>query len=139
MQTVVLSIPAQGAITRDDVTLTVDALVYFAIIDPVKAIANVWNYQNAVSQITQTSLRSVISRTDLGTLLSNREQLNTELKAVIDGPTADPWGLHIERVEIKDISLPPQAEAERERRAREIVADREFQPSARLAYAAPTP
>ena len=144
MQTVVLSIPAQGAITRDNVTLTVDAVVYFAVIDPVKAIVNVRNYQNAVSQVAQTSLRSVIGRADLDTLLSDREQINTELKAVIDGPTEDPWGLHIERVEVKDISLPEsmkrsmsrQAEAERERRARVIAADGEFQASARLADAA---
>lgn len=122
MQTVVLSVPAQGAITRDNVTLTVDAVVYFAVIDPVKAIVNVHNYQNAVSQVAQTSLRSVIGRADLDTLLSNREQINTELKAVIDGPTEQPWGLHIERVEIKDISLPRQAEAERVRRARVIAA-----------------
>jgi regulator of protease activity HflC (stomatin/prohibitin superfamily) len=144
MQTVVLSIPAQGAITRDNVTLTVDAVVYFAVIDPVKAIVNVRNYQNAVSQVAQTSLRSVIGRADLDTLLSDREQINAELKAVIDGPTEQPWGLHIERVEVKDISLPEsmkrsmsrQAEAERERRARVIAADGEFQASARLADAA---
>jgi regulator of protease activity HflC (stomatin/prohibitin superfamily) len=144
MQTVVLSIPAQGAITRDNVTLTVDAVVYFAVIDPVKAIVNVRNYQNAVSQVAQTSLRSVIGRADLDTLLSDREQINAELKAVIDGPTEQPWGLHIERVEVKDISLPEsmkrsmsrQAEAERERRTRVIAADGEFQASARLADAA---
>ena len=144
MQTVVLSIPAQGAITRDNVTLTVDAVVYFAVIDPVKAIVNVRNYHNAVSQVAQTSLRSVIGRADLDTLLSDREQINAELKAVIDGPTEDPWGLHIERVEVKDISLSEsmkrsmsrQAEAERERRARVISADGEFQASARLADAA---
>jgi regulator of protease activity HflC (stomatin/prohibitin superfamily) len=136
MQTVVLGVPAQGAITRDNVTLTVDAVVYFAVIDPVKAIVNVHNYQNAVSQVAQTSLRSVIGRVDLDTLLSDREQINTELKAVIDGPTEQPWGLHIERVEIKDISLPRQAEAERVRRARVIAADGEFQASTRLADAA---
>jgi regulator of protease activity HflC (stomatin/prohibitin superfamily) len=144
MQTMVLSVPAQGAITRDNVTLTVDAVVYFAVIDPVKAVVNVRNYQNAVSQVAQTSLRSVIGRADLDTLLSDREQINAELKAVIDGPTEQPWGLHIERVEVKDISLPEsmkrsmsrQAEAERERRARVIAADGEFQASARLADAA---
>ncbi|MHA6781755.1 SPFH domain-containing protein [Pseudonocardia saturnea] len=144
MQTEVLGVPAQGAITRDNVTLTVDAVVYFKVIDPVKAIVNVRDYQHAVSQVAQTSLRSVIGRADLDTLLSDREQINTELKAVIDAPTEEPWGLRIERVEVKDISLPEsmkrsmsrQAEAERERRARVISADGEFQASARLADAA---
>jgi len=144
MQTEVLSVPAQGAITRDNVTLTVDAVVYFKVIDPVKAIVNVRDYAHAVSQVAQTSLRSVIGRADLDTLLSDREQINTELKAVIDAPTEQPWGLRIERVEVKDISLPEsmkrsmsrQAEAERERRARVISADGEFQASARLADAA---
>jgi regulator of protease activity HflC (stomatin/prohibitin superfamily) len=144
MQTVVLGVPAQGAITRDNVTLTVDAVIYFKVIDPVKAVVNVQNYQNAVSQVSQTSLRSVIGRADLDTLLSDREQINAELKSVIDGPTEVPWGLRIERVEVKDIALPEsmkrsmsrQAEAERERRARVISADGEFQASARLADAA---
>jgi regulator of protease activity HflC (stomatin/prohibitin superfamily) len=144
MQTVVLGVPAQGAITRDNVTLTVDAVIYFKVIDPVKAVVNVQNYQNAVSQVSQTSLRSVIGRVDLDTLLSDREQINAELKSVIDGPTEVPWGLRIERVEVKDIALPEsmkrsmsrQAEAERERRARVISADGEFQASARLADAA---
>jgi len=137
MQTVVLGVPAQGAITRDNVTLTVDAVVYFAVIDPVKAIVNVRNCHNAVFQVAQTLLRSVISRADLDTLLSDRERINGELKAVIDRPTEDPWGLHIERVEINDISLP--REAERERCARAIAADGEFQASARLADTPPAP
>ena len=144
MQTVVLGVPAQGAITRDNVTLTIDAVIYFKVIDPVKAVVNVQDYQNAVSQVSQTSLRSVIGRVDLDTLLSDREQINAELKSVIDGPTEVPWGLRIERVEVKDIALPEsmkrsmsrQAEAERERRARVISADGEFQASARLADAA---
>jgi regulator of protease activity HflC (stomatin/prohibitin superfamily) len=144
MQTVVMGIPAQGAITRDNVTLTVDAVVYFRVIDPVKAIINVQNYPMAVSQVAQTSLRSVIGRADLDTLLSDRERINEELKAVIDAPTEEPWGLHIERVEVKDVSLPEgmkrsmsrQAEAERERRARVIAADGEFQASTKLAQAA---
>ena len=144
MQTVVIGIPAQGAITRDNVTLVVDAVVYYRVIDPVKAVINVQNYQVAVSQVAQTSLRSVIGRVDLDTLLSDREQINDELKTVIDGPTEGPWGLHIERVEVKDVSLPEgmkrsmsrQAEAERERRARVIAADGEFQASTKLAQAA---
>jgi regulator of protease activity HflC (stomatin/prohibitin superfamily) len=144
MQTVVMGIPAQGAITRDNVTLTVDAVVYYRVIDPVKAIINVQHYPTAVSQVAQTSLRSVIGRADLDTLLTDRDQINAELKAVIDAPTEGPWGLNIERVEVKDVSLPDgmkrsmsrQAEAERERRARVIAADGEFQASAKLAEAA---
>jgi len=144
MQTVVMGIPAQGAITRDNVTLTVDAVVYYRVIDPIKAIINIENYPRAVSQVAQTSLRSVIGRADLDTLLSDRDRINAELKAVIDGPTEEPWGLHIERVEVKDVALPEgmkrsmsrQAEAERERRARVIAADGEFQASTKLAQAA---
>lgn len=144
MQTVVMGIPPQGAITRDNVTLTVDAVVYFRVVDPVKAIINVQNYPMAVSQVAQTSLRSIIGRADLDTLLSDREQINSELKAVIDGPTEEPWGLRIERVEVKDVALPEgmkrsmsrQAEAERERRARVIAADGELQASTKLAEAA---
>lgn len=144
MQTIVMGIPAQGAITRDNVTLTVDAVVYYRVIDPVKAIINVQHYPTAVSQVAQTSLRSVIGRADLDTLLSDRDQVNAELKTVIDAPTEGPWGLSIERVEVKDIALPEtmkrsmsrQAEAERERRARVIAADGEFQASTKLAQAA---
>jgi regulator of protease activity HflC (stomatin/prohibitin superfamily) len=144
MQTIVMGIPAQGAITRDNVTLVVDAVVYYRVIDPVKAIINVRNYPQAVSQVAQTSLRSVIGRADLDTLLSDRDRINAELKTVIDAPTEEPWGLHIERVEVKDVALPEgmkrsmsrQAEAERERRARVIAADGEFQASTKLAQAA---
>jgi regulator of protease activity HflC (stomatin/prohibitin superfamily) len=144
MQTVVMGVPAQGAITRDNVTLTVDAVVYFRVVDPVKAVINVQNYPMAVSQVAQTSMRSVIGRADLDTLLSDRDRINSELRDVIDAPTEEPWGLHIERVEVKDVALPEgmkrsmsrQAEAERERRARVIAADGEFQASAKLAQAA---
>ena len=144
LQTVVMGIPAQGAITRDNVTLIVDAVVYYRVIDPVKAVINVQQYESAVSQVAQTSLRSVIGRADLDTLLSDRDQINSELQAVIDAPTEGPWGLHIERVEVKDVALPEgmkrsmsrQAEAERERRARVIAADGEYQASTKLALAA---
>jgi regulator of protease activity HflC (stomatin/prohibitin superfamily) len=144
MQTVVLDVPAQGAISRDNVTVTVDAVVYFRVLDPVKALVKVRDYPHAVSQVSQTSLRTVIGHADLDTLLSDREQVNSELKAVIDAPTEEPWGLLIERVEVKDIALPEgmkrsmsrQAEAERERRARVIAADGEFQASRRLSDAA---
>ncbi len=143
IQTIVLDVPTQGTITRDNVTIGVDAVVYFRVVDPVRALINVQNYLQATSQVSQTSLRSVIGRADLDTLLSDREQINGELKAVIDAPTED-WGISIDRVEIKDISLPEgmrrsmsrQAEAERERRARVIAADGEFQASTKLSEAA---
>jgi regulator of protease activity HflC (stomatin/prohibitin superfamily) len=143
VQTIVLDVPPQGAITKDNVTLSVDAGVYFRVTDPVKAVVNVENYLGAISQVARTSLRSVIGRADLDTMLSDREQVNAELRAVIDTPTDD-WGVTVDRVEIKDIALPEgmrramahQAEAERDRRARVIAADGEFQASARLADAA---
>jgi regulator of protease activity HflC (stomatin/prohibitin superfamily) len=143
LQTTVIAVPAQGAITRDNVTLTVDAVVYFRVVDPIKSLINVRDYNAAVLQVAQTALRSVIGRTELDTLLSDRERVNAELKAAIDAPTEQPWGVLIERVEVKDVSLPDsmkrsmsrQAEAERERRARVIAADGEFQASRRLADA----
>lgn len=143
IQTIVLDVPSQGTITRDNVTIGVDAVVYFRVDDPVKALINVENYLQATSQVAQTSLRSVIGRADLDTLLSDRQRINAELRAVIDAPTED-WGISIDRVEIKDISLPEgmrrsmsrQAEAERDRRARVIAADGEFQASAKLSQAA---
>jgi regulator of protease activity HflC (stomatin/prohibitin superfamily) len=143
VQTIVLDVPPQGAITKDNVTLSVDAVVYFHVTDPVKAVVNVENYLGAISQVSRTSLRSVIGRADLDTLLSDREQVNAELRAVIDTPTDD-WGITVDRVEIKDIALPEtmrramahQAEAERDRRARVIAADGEYQASTRLADAA---
>jgi hypothetical protein len=112
----------------------------------VKALVNVSDYRGAVSQIAQTSLRAVIGRADLDTLLSDRDHVNAELKKVMDAPTEEPWGLRIERVEIKDIALPEsmmrsmskQAEAERERRSRVISADGEFQAAQRLTDAAAT-
>lgn len=143
VQTVVMDVPSQGAITKDNVTLAVDAVVYFRVTDPAKAVVNVDNYLGAVSQVAQTSLRSVIGRVDLDTMLSDREQVNEELRAVIDTPTEE-WGVSVDRVEIKDIALPEgmrrsmsrQAEAERDRRARVIAAEGEAQASARLADAA---
>ncbi|MEV5705419.1 slipin family protein [Actinoallomurus sp. NPDC052274] len=144
MQTVAMGVPAQEGITQDNVSVRVDAVVYFRVIDPVKAIVNVQNYNWAISQVAQTSLRSVIGRADMQQLLSDRESINAELRQIMDGMTEAPWGVKIERVEIKDVSLPEgmkrsmarQAEAERERRARIITADGEFQASKRLAAAA---
>ncbi|WP_018742425.1 slipin family protein [Salinispora oceanensis] len=146
MQTTVIDVPAQGAITRDNVTLKVDAVVYFRVVDPVKALVNVEKYPAAVLQISQTALRSVIGKVDLDTLLADRDKVNADLKSVIDDPTEGPWGLNIERVEVKDVSLPEgmkrsmsrQAEAERDRRARVIAADGEYQASRRLADASQT-
>ncbi|HYO37304.1 MAG TPA: slipin family protein [Geodermatophilus sp.] len=143
VQTLVLDVPSQGTITRDNVTIGVDAVVYFRVVDPVRAVINVENYMLATSQVSQTSLRSVIGRADLDTLLSDREAINSELRAVIDTPT-EAWGIEIDRVEVKDISLPEsmrrsmsrQAEAERDRRARVISADGEFEASTKLAQAA---
>jgi hypothetical protein len=114
------------------------------VIDPIKAIINVQNYQFAVSQVAQTSLRSVIGQSDMDQLLSEREKVNAHLKDVIDAPTEQPWGIRVERVEVKDVALPEsmkrsmsrQAEAERERRARIISADGEYQASKKLAQAA---
>jgi len=144
MQITVAEVPAQEAITRDNVTLRVDAVVYYRVVDPVKAIINVQNYTFAVAQVAQTSLRSVIGQSDMDQLLSERDKVNAHLKDVIDAPTEGPWGIRVERVEVKDVSLPEsmkrsmsrQAEAERERRARIISADGEYQASKKLAQAA---
>jgi regulator of protease activity HflC (stomatin/prohibitin superfamily) len=144
MQIIAATVPGQEGITRDNVTVRVDAVVYYRVIDPGKAIVNVQNYTYAVSQVAQTSLRSVIGQSDLDQLLSEREKVNAQLKDVMDAPTEGPWGIRVERVEVKDISLPEsmkrsmsrQAEAERERRARIITADGEYQASKKLAQAA---
>lgn len=143
-QTVTMGVPAQDGITQDNVSVRVDAVVYFRVVDPVKAIVNVQNYGYAISQVAQTSLRSAIGQADMQELLGEREKINVRLRSIIDEITQDPWGILIERVEIKDVSLPEgmkrsmarQAEAERERRARIITADGEFQASKRLAAAA---
>lgn len=143
MQVVTLPIPAQDGITRDNVTVRVDAVVYFKVLDPVQAIVGVENYRFAISQVAQTSLRSIIGKSDLDDLLSNRERLNEGLELMIDSPALG-WGIHIDRVEIKDVALPEamkramsrQAEAERERRGRVISADGELQASDKLAQAA---
>jgi regulator of protease activity HflC (stomatin/prohibitin superfamily) len=143
MQIVTMPVPAQDGITRDNVTVRVDAVVYFRVDEPVTAVVNVQNYLFAVEQVAQTSLRSIIGKSDLDDLLSNRESLNKGLELLIDSPALG-WGIHIERVEIKDVALPEsmkrsmsrQAEAERERRARIITADGEYQASQKLSQAA---
>jgi regulator of protease activity HflC (stomatin/prohibitin superfamily) len=142
LQIVTMPIPAQEGITRDNVTVRVDAVIYFKVIDPRKALVDVEDYQLAVGQVAQTSLRSIIGQSELDDLLTNRERLNQGLAIMIDSPAVD-WGIHIDRVEIKDVALPEtmkrsmsrQAEAERERRSRVIIADGELQASNKLAQA----
>src|SRR5260370_38959596 len=129
-QIIAMAVPAQEGITMDNVSVRVDAVVYFRVVDPIKAIINVQNYMFAVSQQAQTSLRSIIGQTELQQLLAERDSVNRQLRVIIDEPTEGPWGVRVERVAIKDVSLPEgmkrsmarQAEAERERRARIIPA-----------------
>jgi regulator of protease activity HflC (stomatin/prohibitin superfamily) len=143
MQIITMPVPAQDGITRDNVTVRVDAVIYFKVSDPVRAAVDVQDYMSAIGQVAQTSLRSIIGKSNLDDLLSNREGLNQGLEVMIDSPALG-WGIHIDRVEIKDVVLPDsmkrsmsrQAEAERERRARVITADGELQASQKLAQAA---
>jgi regulator of protease activity HflC (stomatin/prohibitin superfamily) len=136
-------VPPQDVISRDNVSVQVNAVIYFRVVDPVRVAVDVQDYLAAVGQLAQTSLRSIIGKSDLDDLLSNREKLNQGMELMIDSPAAG-WGIHIDRVEIKDVSLPDtmkrsmsrQAEAERERRARIITADGELQASEKLAQAA---
>ncbi|AYN38824.1 slipin family protein [Streptomyces dangxiongensis] len=143
MQIVTMPVPAQEGITRDNVTVRVDAVVYFRVVDAVSALVKVEDYKFAVSQMAQTSLRSIIGKSELDDLLADREKLNQGLELMIDSPAVG-WGVQVDRVEIKDVSLPDtmkrsmarQAEADRERRARIINADAELQASRKLAEAA---
>lgn len=139
----VVDIPAQGVITQDNVTIAVDAVVYFQVVDPVKAILGVDNFQFASQRIAMTSLRSIVGRYELDGLLAKREHINAELRSVMAASTTD-WGVEVRQVEVRDIILPPelvsvmsrQAEAERERRAKVIAATGELQASTELAEAA---
>ena len=143
LQIVTLSVPPQDVITKDNVTVRVDAVVYFQVFQPVKATVEIQNYIFATSQIAQTTLRAVLSKCDLDTILGERDRLNTDLQRIVDELT-EPWGVKVALVEIKDVDLPQemqramakQAEAERERRAKIINAEGEFQASERLAQAA---
>lgn len=143
LRTITLNIPPQDVITRDNVPVRVTAVAYFRVIDANRAIVEVEDYFAATSQIAQTSLRAVLGKADLDTLLSERERLNEDLQKVIDQQT-EPWGVKVSIVEIKDVDVPDsmqraiarQAEAERERRAKVINAEGEFQASTRLADAA---
>jgi regulator of protease activity HflC (stomatin/prohibitin superfamily) len=143
LRTVTLNVPPQDVITRDNVPVRVDAVVYFRVVDPDSAVVQVENFHKATSQIAQTTLRSVLGKADLDSLLTQREELNEELQKIIDDQT-EPWGIKVTTVEIKDVGVPSamqramarQAEAERERRAKIINAEGEFQAAARLAEAA---
>jgi len=143
LRTVTLVIPPQDVITRDNVTARVDAVTYFRVVDPSSSVVSVEDAVKATLQIAQTTLRSVLGKADLDALLSERERLNEDLQQIIDEQT-EPWGIKVTTVEIKDVSIPTtmqramsrQAEAERERRAKVIHAEGEFQAAARLAEAA---
>jgi len=142
VQIVTMPVPAQDGITHDNVTVRVDAVVYFRVHDPIRAVVEVQDYEFAVAQVAQTSLRSIIGKSELDDLLANREQLHRDLTDILASPLLV-WGIRLDRVEIKDVQLPEtmkrsmsrQAEAERERRARVITADGEFQAAQRLADA----
>ena len=143
LRLVVLDVDPQDVITRDNVSVKVNAVIYFRVIDPIKAMIEVENYQYAMSQLAQTTLRSVCGQAELDELLSAREKINSQLQEILDTHT-DPWGIKVATVELKHIDLPQemqramakQAEAERERRAKVINAEGEFQAAAKLAEAA---
>jgi regulator of protease activity HflC (stomatin/prohibitin superfamily) len=143
LRTVTFDVPAQDIITRDNITVKVNAVVYFRVIDPIRAITEVEDYFFATSQIAQTTLRSILGQSQLDDLLTKRDELNAELQKVIDFQT-EPWGIKVTTVEVKNVDLPTemlraiarQAEAERERRAKVIHAEGEFQAAQKLAEAA---
>ncbi len=143
LRTVTLDVPAQEAITRDNVTLKINAVAYFHVVDPVAAVVNIANFLVATSQIAQTTLRNVIGQVELDDLLTERDKINAQLQSIIDEAT-EPWGIKVSIVEVKDVELPEvmkramarQAEAEREKRAKLIHAQGEFQAAQQLADAA---
>ena len=143
LRTVVLDVPPQDIITKDNVSIQVNAVVYFRVLDPVKSVIEVENYLYATSQLAQTTLRSVLGEVELDDLLSNRETINQKLQQIIDHAT-DPWGIKVSMVEVKHVDLPEemrramaaQAEAERERRAKVIAALGELQAAEKLSQAA---
>ncbi|GFN22897.1 MAG: slipin family protein [Thermoanaerobacteraceae bacterium] len=143
LRVVTMDVPTQEAITKDNVTVKVNAVVYFRVVDPANAVIRVVNHITATSQLAQTTLRSVLGQSDLDELLSQREQINQRLQQIIDEGT-EPWGVKVTQVEIRDVELPQtmqramaaQAEAERDRRAKIIHADGEYQAAEKLAQAA---
>lgn len=143
LRTVTYDVPSQDVVTRDNVTVRVNAVVYYRVVEPEKAVTEVYDFRFATAQIAQTTLRSVIGQAELDTVLSERDKLNVELQQIIDEAT-NPWGIKVTAVEIKDVELPDemrrvmamQAEAERERRAKIIRADGELQAAKKLKEAA---
>ncbi len=143
LQTVTMDIPPQEVITKDNVTLRVNAVTYFNVVDPVKAVVNIQNYIFGTSQVAQTTLRSILGQVDLDEILTNRDEINQQLQSIIDDVT-NPWGVKVTLVEVKDVELPEmmrramarQAEAERERRAKVIHALGEFEAAETLGQAA---
>jgi len=143
LRTIVLDVPPQDIITRDNVSVKVNAVIYYRVLDPNKAIVEVENFNYATSQLAQTTLRSVLGQAEMDDLLSQRERLNNDLQTILDRHT-DPWGIKVSMVEVKHVDLPPdmqramakQAEAEREKRAKIIHAEGESQAAAKLADAA---
>ncbi|MBU0951630.1 MAG: slipin family protein [Elusimicrobia bacterium] len=143
LRTTTMDIPTQEVITKDNVPAKVNAVCYFRVVDPNKAVVSIENYIYGTNQISQTTLRSVLGQVDLDTLLGEREQINLKLQQIIDQQT-EPWGIKVSVVEVKDVQIPEQmqraiarqAEAERERRAKVINAEGEFQASEKLAMAA---
>jgi regulator of protease activity HflC (stomatin/prohibitin superfamily) len=143
LRTIVMDVPPQDVITKDNVSVKVNAVVYFRVMDPRRAIVSVESYHYATSQLAQTTLRSVLGQVEMDDLLSERDRLNQQLQQILDQQT-DPWGIKVSSVEVKHVDLPPdmqramarQAEAEREKRAKIIHADGELQASAKLAQAA---
>ncbi len=143
LRTVTLDVPSQEAISRDNVTVKVNAVVYFRVVEPIGAVIRILDYVRATLQVSQTTLRSVLGQSELDELLGQREQINLRLQKIIDEQT-EPWGVKVSMVEVKDVELPGamqramarQAEAERERRAKVIAADGEYQASERLKEAA---
>ena len=143
LRTIVMDVPPQDVITRDNVSVKVNAVVYFRVMDPQRAIVEVENFHYATSQLAQTTLRAVLGQVELDDLLAERERLNQDLQQILDTQT-DPWGVKVSAVEVKHVDLPPdmqraiakQAEAEREKRAKIIHAEGEFQASSQLANAA---
>jgi regulator of protease activity HflC (stomatin/prohibitin superfamily) len=142
-RTVTMDIPPQDVITRDNISLKVNAVLYFRVVDPMRAVLNVENYLYATTQLAQTHLRSALGEHSMDELLTDREQINKKLQIILDQNT-DPWGIKVSAVEVKHVDLPPdmqramarQAEAERERRSKVIAAEGEFQAAARLRDAA---
>jgi regulator of protease activity HflC (stomatin/prohibitin superfamily) len=143
LQTVTMDVPSQDVITRDNVSVKVNAVIFFRVVDPERAILAVQDYLYSTSQISQTTLRSVLGQSQLDELLSKRDEINVELQRIIDQQT-EPWGVKVTAVEVKNVDLPPemqraiakQAEAERERRAKVIHAEGEFQAAQKLSEAA---